>query len=78
MKACGVWSWATCVLSIQDFKMPNGLAPRFIAKYVKIYEILCKLHINMYTLKLPINFVAHLTFHVSKLKLFLCDEQISN
>jgi hypothetical protein len=30
----------------------------------------------MCTLKLPTNFVAHPTFHVLKLKLFLCDEQI--
>jgi hypothetical protein len=58
--------------------MPNGLAPRFIAKYARPYEILRKLHINVYTLKLPIIFVTHLTFHVSKLKLFVCDEQRSN
>jgi hypothetical protein len=29
----------------------------------------------MYTLKLPISFVAHSTFHVSKFKLFLWDDQ---
>jgi hypothetical protein len=32
----------------------------------------------MYTLKLTINFVAHLTFHVLKLKLFMCDDQKLN
>jgi hypothetical protein len=32
----------------------------------------------MYTLKLPTNFVAHPTFHVSKLKLFLWDNQRPN
>jgi hypothetical protein len=32
----------------------------------------------MYSLKLLANFVAHLTFQVSKLKLFLCDEQKLN
>jgi hypothetical protein len=58
--------------------MPNGLAPRFIAKNARPYEILHKSHINMYTLKLPLNFVAHMTFHVLKLKLFLCDEQRPN
>jgi hypothetical protein len=58
-------------LNIQDFKMPDGLAPHFIVKYVRPYEILHKPHPKMYTLKLPTNFVAHPTFHVSKLKLFL-------
>jgi hypothetical protein len=57
-------------LNIQDFKLPNGLAPHYIAKYARPYEILHESHINVYTLKLPINFVAHPTFHVSKLKLF--------
>jgi hypothetical protein len=55
--------------------MPNKLAPCFIAKYVRPYEILHKLHPNVYTLKLLIHFVAHLTFHVLKFKLFLHDEQ---
>jgi len=55
--------------------MPNRLAPCFIANYTGLYEILHKPHPNMYTLKLLANFVAHLTFHVSKLKLFLHDEQ---
>jgi hypothetical protein len=48
-----------------------GFAPHFIAKYVGPYEILHKLHVNMYTLKLPTNFVAHPTFHILKLELFL-------
>ncbi len=62
-------------LNIWDFKMPNGLAPIFIAKYAGSYEILHKSHPDVYTLKLSTNFVAHLIFHVSKLKLFLRDEQ---
>jgi hypothetical protein len=33
------------------------------------------MYTDVYIVKLQINFVAHLTFHVSKLKLFLCDEQ---
>jgi outer membrane phospholipase A len=65
-------------LNIQDFKMRNGLAPCFIAKYARFHEILHKLHPNVYTLKLPSNFVAHPTFHVSKLKLFLQDDQRPN
>jgi hypothetical protein len=48
--------------------MPNGLALCFIAKYTWFYGILHKPHLDMYTLKLFINFVAHMTFHVSKLK----------
>ncbi len=61
-------------LDIQDFKMPNGLAPCFIAKYAGPYEILHKSHPDVHTLKLLTNFVSHLTFHIS-LKLFLRDEQ---
>jgi hypothetical protein len=55
--------------------MPNGLAPCFIAKYVGLYEIIHKSHLDMYTLKFLVNFVAHPTFHISKLKLFLQDEE---
>jgi hypothetical protein len=33
---------------------------------------------NVYTLKLPTIFVAHPTFHISKLKLFLNDEKKPN
>ncbi len=61
-------------LNILDFKMFNGLNPCFIAKYARFYEILRNLHLDVYTLKLSTNFVGHLTFHVSKLKLFLCDD----
>jgi hypothetical protein len=53
-------------LNIQDFKMHDGLAPCFIAKYVGPYENLHNLHPDMYTLKLSISFVAHSTFHISK------------
>jgi hypothetical protein len=65
-------------LNIQDFKMLDGLAPCSNAKYVGPYENLHNLHLDMYTLKLSINFVAHLTFHISKLTLFLCDEHRPN
>ncbi len=41
---------------------------------MKLYEILNKLHFDVCTLKLPTNFVAHSTFHILKLKLFLHDE----
>ncbi len=54
--------------------MLNGLNPHFTAKYVGPYEILHKSHLNVYTLKLLTNFLGHLTFHVSKLKLFLYDD----
>jgi hypothetical protein len=53
--------------------MPNGLAPCFIAKYVRPYEILHKQHLDIY--KLLTKFVSHPTFHILKLKLFLHDEQ---
>jgi hypothetical protein len=55
--------------------MPNGLASHFIAKYVGPYEILHKPHLDMYTLKLQSNFLAHPTLHILKLKLFLHYDQ---
>jgi len=54
--------------------MTNGLAPCFTTKYTWPYENFHNMHPDVYILKLSINFVAHLTFDVSKLKLFLCDE----
>jgi hypothetical protein len=51
--------------------MPNGFAPCFIIKYAGPYEILHKSHLDVYTLKLPTNFVVHSIFHVLKLKSFL-------
>ncbi len=65
-------------LNTRDFEIPDGLAPHFISKYMGIYEILHKPHRDMYTLKLPTNFVAHPTFHILKLKLFLHDNQRPN
>lgn len=58
--------------------MLEKLTPRFIAKYVESYEIVAKLHLNVYKLKLPTSFMAHLTFHVSKLKVFFRDEKKPN
>ncbi len=49
-------------LNIQDFLMPNKLTPHFTTKYKEPNEILHKLHLNVYNLKLPINFVAHSPF----------------
>jgi hypothetical protein len=61
-------------LNIWDLKMFDGLASHFIVTYVRPYEILHKPHLDLYTLKLQINFVAHQTFHVLKFKLFLFNE----
>jgi hypothetical protein len=63
------------LLNIWDFKMPDGPALCFIVKYVRPYEILHKSNFDVYTLKLLTIFVAHLTFYISKLMLFLCDDQ---
>jgi hypothetical protein len=78
MKAFSVKGSATCVAEHSGFLNANGLVPCFIVKYMGPYEILHKSHPNLYTLKLPPNFVAYPTFHVLKLKLFLCDEQRPN
>jgi hypothetical protein len=61
------------LLKIHDLKMLDGLTPHFNTKYTRPYEILHKLHPNVYTMKLPSNFVSHLTFHILKLKSLLCD-----
>jgi hypothetical protein len=66
------------LLNIWDFKMPDGPALCFIVKYVRPYEILHKSNFDVYTLKLLTIFVAHLTFYISKLMLFLCDDQWPN
>jgi hypothetical protein len=58
--------------------MLDGLAPLFTTKYVGLYKILHEPHPDVYTLKLFINFLAHLTFHISELKLFLHDEHRLN
>jgi len=58
--------------------MLEKLTPRFIAKYAGSYEIVAKLHLDGYMLKLLTSFMAHLTFHVSKLKLFLRNEKKPN
>lgn len=44
-------------------------------KYAGLYEIVAKPHLNVYMLKWLTSSVAHLIFHVSKLKLFLRDEK---
>jgi hypothetical protein len=49
--------------------------PTFHYQVCGAYEILDKLHLDMYTLKLWTNFVTHPTFHILKLKLFLHDDQ---
>jgi hypothetical protein len=46
-------------LNTKDFKMLDKLALSFIAKYVGHYEFFYKLHHDVYTLKLLINFVAY-------------------
>jgi hypothetical protein len=55
-------------LNVKDFKMPKTLANRFIPKYVNLYKIIHKPHLDVYTLQLPMTLVAQSTFHVSKLK----------
>jgi hypothetical protein len=58
--------------------MLEKLAPHFIAKYAELYEIVAKLHLDEYKLKLPTSFMAHLTFHVLKLKFFFQNEKKPN
>jgi hypothetical protein len=63
------------MLNIHDFKMFKALAAHFIPKYARFYRITHKPHPNLYTLLLPTTFMAHPTFHVSKLKWFKVDDK---
>jgi hypothetical protein len=54
--------------------MLDELALHFTTKYVGLYEINTKPHLNVYTPKLLTSFVAHPTFHILELKLFFKDE----
>jgi hypothetical protein len=60
------------MLNIHDFKMLEALVACFIPKYSGPYRVTHKPHLN--TL-LATTFVAHLTFHVSKLKPFKVDDK---
>jgi len=55
--------------------MLEALAACFIPKYARPYRVMHKPHLDVYTLLLPTTFMAHLTFHVSKLKLFKMDDK---
>jgi hypothetical protein len=55
-------------LNIKDFKMPKTLVNKFVLIYVGPYKIIRKPHFDVYILQLPMTLVAHLTFHMSKLK----------
>jgi hypothetical protein len=54
--------------NIKVFKTPETFANRFVPKYASLYKIIYKPHPNVYILQLPMTLVAHLTFHVSRLK----------
>jgi hypothetical protein len=55
-------------LNIKDFKMPETLANTFVPKYVGLYKVIRKPHLDVHTLQLPTTLVAHPTFYVFKLK----------
>jgi hypothetical protein len=55
--------------------MHETIASWFIPKYANPYKVLHKPHLNIYTSLLPTTLVAHLTFHVSKLKPFNEDKK---
>ncbi len=57
-------------LNIQNFKMFEAFTCHLIMKYVGPYKMFYKFHSNVYILLLPTMFMAHPTFHVSKLKSF--------
>jgi hypothetical protein len=54
--------------------MPETLVVHFIPKYAGLYRIMHKPHPDLYTL-LTTTFMAHPTFHVSKLKSFKVDDK---
>jgi hypothetical protein len=62
--------WVEQSSIILDFKITKAFTSPFTDKYARPYKMFHKLHPNVYILLLPTTFVAHSTFHVSKLKLF--------
>jgi len=63
------------VVEHQNFLNAQWIGPFPCQNQGALQNFAFKPHPKMYTLKLLINCVAHLTFHVSKLKLSLHDEQ---
>ncbi len=62
------------LLNIHDFKMPEALAAHFIPKYVGPYKVTHKPHPDVCML-LATTFVAHPTFHVSRLRSFKANDK---
>jgi hypothetical protein len=55
-------------LNVKNFTLPDGLTPKFMAKYAGPFVIAKRLFEDVYKLDLPPEIKVHPTFHVSLLK----------
>ena len=55
-------------LNVKNFTLPEGLTPKFMAKYAGPFVIAKRLFEDVYKLELPQEIKVHPTFHVSLLK----------
>lgn len=55
-------------LNVKNFTLPDGLTPKFMAKYAGPFVIAKRLFEDVYKLDLPPETKIHPTFHVSLLK----------
>ena len=55
-------------LNVKNFTLPEGLTPKFMAKYAGPFVIAQRLFEDVYKLELPQEIKVHPTFHVSLLK----------
>jgi hypothetical protein len=60
-------------LNMKNFTLPDGLTPKFMAKYTSPFVIEKRLFEDVYKLILPPEIKVHPTFHVSLLKLYFKD-----
>ena len=55
-------------MNVKNFTLPDGLTPKFMAKYAGPFVIAKRLFEDVYKLDLPPKIMVHPTFQVSLLK----------
>ena len=60
-------------VNVKNFTLPQGLTPKFIAKFAGPFPIVKQVFDNAYKLALPPEIKVHLVFHISLLKEYFED-----
>ena len=60
-------------LNVKNFTLPQGLTPKFMAKFVGPFPIVKQVFDDVYKLALPLEIKVHLVFHISLLKEYFED-----